>query len=83
MTLPPFDPPICDQCGQPAIYSPCGPTHAVAQAQYINAYAAACRAAALEEAAGICDRFAEREMHPAECAAAIRALRTSGADQQP
>lgn len=26
-----------------------------------------------EACARICDRFAEREMHPAECAAAIRA----------
>ena len=25
-----------------------------------------------EECAGICDRFAERDMHPTECAAAIR-----------
>lgn len=25
-----------------------------------------------EECAAICDRFAEREMHPAECAGAIR-----------
>lgn len=71
MTLPPFDPPTCDQCGQPAIYSPCGPTHAVAQAQYINAYAAACRAAALEEAAKVC----EEAWHHNECAAAIRALK--------
>lgn len=29
---------------------------------------------ALEQAAGICDRFAGRGMHPAECAGAIRAL---------
>ena len=26
-----------------------------------------------EACAAICDRFAERDMHPAECAAAIRA----------
>ncbi len=26
-----------------------------------------------EECAELCDRFAERQMHPAECAAAIRA----------
>ena len=26
-----------------------------------------------DECAGICDRFALRDMHPAECAAAIRA----------
>ena len=26
-----------------------------------------------EECAALCDRFAQREMHPAECAAAIRA----------
>ena len=25
-----------------------------------------------EECAALCDRFAERQMHPAECAAAIR-----------
>ena len=30
-------------------------------------------AAEREACAGICDRFAERHMHPAECAAAIRA----------
>lgn len=29
----------------------------------------------LEEAAGLCDRFAARGMHPAECAAAIRAMK--------
>ncbi|NHC63272.1 hypothetical protein [Paenalcaligenes suwonensis] len=29
---------------------------------------------ALEQAASICDRFADRGMHPAECAGAIRAL---------
>ena len=33
------------------------------------------REAALEECAAICDRFADRQMHPAECAAAIRALK--------
>ena len=27
------------------------------------------------ECAEVCDRFAEREMHPAECAAAIRAMK--------
>ena len=27
-----------------------------------------------EECAGLCDRFALRDMHPAECAAAIRAM---------
>lgn len=30
----------------------------------------------LEEAAKVCDRFAERGMHPSECAGAIRALKT-------
>ena len=28
-----------------------------------------------EECAKVCDRFAEREMHPAECAAALRAMK--------
>lgn len=32
---------------------------------------------ALERAAKVCDRFAAREMHPAECAAAIRAMKQS------
>ena len=36
------------------------------------AYAAG-QAAEREACAGICDRFSEREMHPAECASAIRA----------
>ena len=27
-----------------------------------------------EECASLCDRFATREMHPSECAAAIRAM---------
>jgi hypothetical protein len=34
----------------------------------------AIEAATLERAASLCDRFAARDMHPAECAAAIRAL---------
>ena len=38
-------------------------------------YARAVRAQALEDAAKVCDRFAERGMHPAECAAAIRGMR--------
>lgn len=29
----------------------------------------------LEEVAKVCDRFAEREMHPAECAGAIRSMK--------
>ena len=32
------------------------------------------RAEERERCAYLCDRFAEREMHPAECAAAIRSL---------
>ena len=40
----------------------------------MRAYGEACARAAIEAAAGICDRFAEREMHPAECAGAIRRL---------
>lgn len=32
------------------------------------------RAEAIEECARVCDRFASRNMHPAECAGAIRAL---------
>ena len=31
--------------------------------------------AVIEQCAAICDRFAERDMHPSECAAAIRALK--------
>ena len=40
----------------------------------MEAYANARVRAALEEAAELCDRFAERDMHPGECAGAIRAL---------
>jgi hypothetical protein len=40
----------------------------------VRAYGEACARAAIEAAAGICDRFAEREMHPAECAGAIRRM---------
>jgi hypothetical protein len=40
----------------------------------MRAYGEACARAAIEAAAGICDRFAEREMHPAECAGAIRRM---------
>ena len=29
----------------------------------------------IEECAALCDRFAAREMHPAECASAIRAMK--------
>ena len=39
-----------------------------------EAYSQAVRREALEEAAALCDRFAAREMHPAECAGAIRAM---------
>ena len=35
----------------------------------------------LEEAAKVCDRFAEREMHPAECAAALRAMKEPEREQ--
>ena len=44
-------------------------------ADQLRAYGAACRVKALKDAAELCDRFAERDMHPAECAAAIRALK--------
>ena len=37
--------------------------------------AKAIRAEAFKEAAELCDRFAKRQMHPAECAAAIRSLK--------
>jgi hypothetical protein len=33
------------------------------------------RAEVLEESAQICDRMGDRQMHPHECAAAIRALK--------
>lgn len=36
------------------------------------------REEAIEECARVCDRFAERDMHPAECAAAIRAIKQKG-----
>ena len=39
-----------------------------------EAYADAKVREALEEAAALCDRFSERDMHPEECADAIRAL---------
>jgi hypothetical protein len=44
------------------------------EADQMRAYGEACARAAIEAAAGICDRFAEREMHPAECAGAIRRM---------
>lgn len=37
----------------------------------------AARQAVLEDAAVICDNFAKREMHPAECASAIRMMKDS------
>src|SRR5690606_29217321 len=40
----------------------------------MEAYAAAKVREALEDAAALCDRFAERGMHPTECAGAIRAM---------
>jgi len=39
----------------------------------LERFAALVEAAKREEFAKLCDRFAERNMHPAECAAAIRA----------
>ncbi len=39
-----------------------------------EAYVTAKVREALEEAAALCDRFAERNMHPEECAGAIRTL---------
>ena len=42
-------------------------------ADILKRFAALVAAAEREACAGICDRFAERHMHPAECAAAIRA----------
>ncbi|MFA7386493.1 MAG: hypothetical protein WCZ87_02395 [Thiohalobacteraceae bacterium] len=43
-------------------------------ASQMKAYAAAKVREALEDAAALCDRFAERRMHPTECAGAIRTL---------
>lgn len=43
-------------------------------------YGRACERAAYEEAAALCDRFAERQMHPAECASAIRAMKGANHD---
>ena len=42
---------------------------------YARDFARAVRAQTLEDAAELCDRFAERGMHPAECAAAIRGMK--------
>ena len=39
-----------------------------------HAFTRAVERAAYERAAALCDRFAERQMHPTECADAIRAL---------
>jgi len=43
--------------------------------EMLQRFARAVRAQTLEDAAKVCDRFAERGMHPAECAAAIRGMR--------
>jgi len=43
--------------------------------EMLQRFARAVRAQTLEDAAALCDRFAERGMHPAECAAAIRGMR--------
>jgi len=40
---------------------------------FVTRFAALVAAKEREECAGICDRFYEREMNPAECAATIRA----------
>ena len=45
-------------------------------------FAALVAAAERGECACICDRFAERNMHPAECAAAIRARSTQSPSAQ-
>ena len=41
--------------------------------EFLGRFAALVAAAEREESAALCDRFALRDMHPAECAAAIRA----------
>ena len=40
---------------------------------FLERFAAIVAAAEREECAALCDRFALRDMHPAECAVAIRA----------
>ena len=43
--------------------------------EYLERFATLVVAAQREECAELCDRFAVRDMHPAECAAAIRKMR--------
>mgnify|MGYP001266251943 CR=1 FL=1 len=50
------------------------PARPVLGSKKVIAFARAVERAAYERAAALCDRFAERQMHPAECADAIRAL---------
>ena len=52
-----------DQEYDPMIYGPMSDAWAASQA------------VTREECAALCDRFAERDMHPAECAAAIRGMK--------
>ena len=40
----------------------------------LDEFARVVEQAAYLEAAALCDRFADRQMHPAECASAIRAM---------
>ena len=47
--------------------------YAAKSARFLERFASLVAAAEREACAGICERFAERYMHPAECAAAIRA----------
>jgi hypothetical protein len=44
--------------------------------QSLEAALRACRNATLEEVAGVCNRFQERDMQPAECAGAIRFMKS-------
>jgi hypothetical protein len=57
-----------------SIFGPSFNHSACARARVLE-FARAIEAATLERAASLCDRFAARDMHPAECAAAIRAMK--------
>ena len=51
--------------------APCSATNCMPE---VERFAALVAAAEREECAALCDRFALRDMHPAECAAAIRKM---------
>lgn len=62
--------------GAPCTSNPVWPLYAAPVSAPAPADRDAIRNEAYEDAAALCDRFAKREMHPAECAGAIRMMKS-------